>query len=160
MRINLSRISALIFLLLFSIYSYLAGEIRVFSFDVDAPFNAKTFPKLISYIGILFSFLALVFSKNKDEPVSQFEWLKVFILFVLVFTYGLIIKTVGFFLSTNLFLIIAYYYLGVRSIKLILFCSVPVVAGLQFMLHDLLDVYIRDPLLQSIGIISWSKVLL
>ena len=154
MRINLSRISALICLLLFSIYSYLAGEIRVFSFDVDAPFNAKTFPKLISYIGILFSFLALVFSKNEDEPVSQFEWLKVFILFVLVFTYGLIIKTVGFFLSTNLFLIIAYYYLGVRSIKLILFCSVPVVAGLQFMLHDLLDVYIRDPLLQSIGIIS------
>ena len=154
MRINLSRISALIFLLLFSIYSYLAGEIKVFTFDVDAPFNAKTFPKLISYIGILFSFLALIFSKNDDEPVSQYEWLKVFVLFVLVFSYGLIIKTVGFFLSTNLFLIIAYYYLGVRSIKLIFFCSVPVVAGLQFMLHELLDVYIRDPLLQSIGIIS------
>ena len=154
MRINLSRISALIFLLLFSIYSYLAGEIRVFTFDVDAPFNAKTFPKLISYIGILFSFLALVFSKNEEEPIGQYEWLKVFILFILVFTYGLIIKTIGFFLSTNLFLIIAYYYLGVRSIKLIFFCSVPVVAGLQFMLHELLDVYIRDPLLQSIGIIS------
>ena len=154
MRINLSRISALIFLLLFSIYSYLSGEIRVFTFDVDAPFNAKTIPRLISYIGILFSFLALIFSKNEDEPVSQYEWVKVFILFVLVFSYGLIIKTVGFFLSTNLFLIIAYYYLGVRSIKLIFFCSVPVVAGLQFMLHELLDVYIRDPLLQSIGIIS------
>ena len=154
MRINLSRISALIFLLLFSIYSNLSGEIKVFTFDVDAPFNAKTFPRLISYIGILFSFLALIFSKNEDEPVSQYEWLKVFVLFVLVFSYGLIIKTVGFFLSTNLFLIIAYYYLGVRSIKLIFFCSVPVVAGLQFMLHELLDVYIRDPLLQSIGIIS------
>tara|TARA_B100000085_G_C18309563_1_gene417703 strand:+ start:53 stop:517 length:465 start_codon:yes stop_codon:yes gene_type:complete len=154
LRINLSRISALIFLLLFSIYSYLAGEIKVFTFDVDAPFNAKTFPKLISYIGILFSFLALIFSKNDDEPVSQYEWLKVFVLFVLVFTYGLIIKTVGFFLSTNLFLIIAYYYLGVRSIKLIFFCSVPVVAGLQFLLHELLDVYIRDPFLQTIGIIS------
>jgi putative tricarboxylic transport membrane protein len=154
LRINLSRISALIFLLLFSIYSYLAGEIRVFTFDVDAPFNAKTFPRLISYIGILFSFLALIFSKNEDEPVSQYEWLKVIVLFVLVFTYGVIIKTVGFFLSTNLFLIIAYYYLGVRSVKLIFFCSVPVVAGLQFMLHELLDVYIRDPLLQSIGIIS------
>jgi hypothetical protein len=25
------------------------------------------------------------------------------------------------------------------------------------MLHELLDVYIRDPLLQSIGIISWLK---
>ena len=154
MRINLTRISALIFLLLFSIYSYLAREILVFTFDVDAPFNAKTFPKLISYVGILFSFLALIFSKNEEEPVSQYEWLKVFILFILVFSYGLIIKSVGFFLSTNLFLIIAYYYLGVRSIKLIFFCSVPVVAGLQFLLHELLDVYIRDPLLQSIGIIS------
>ena len=154
MRINLSRISALIFLLLFCIYSYLAGEIKVFTFDVDAPFNAKTFPKLISYIGILFSFLALVFSRNEEEPVSQYEWLKVCVLFILVFTYGLIIKIVGFFLSTNLFLIIAYYYLGVRNIKVIFFCSVPVVAGLQFMLHELLDVYIRDPLLQSIGIIS------
>ena len=154
MRINLSRISALIFLLLFSIYSYLSGEIRVFTFDVYSPFNAKTFPSLISYIGILFSLLAFIFSKNEDEPVSQYEWLKVFVLFVLVFIYGLIIKTVGFFLSTNLFLIIAYYYLGVRSVKLIFFCSVPVVAGLQFMLHELLDVYIRDPLLQSIGIIS------
>ena len=154
MRVNLSRISALIFLLLFCIYSYLAGEIKVFTFDVDAPFNAKTFPKLISYIGILFSFLDLIFSRNEEEPVSQYEWLKVFVLFVLVFTYGLIIKTVGFFLSTNLFLIIAYYYLGVRNIKVIFFCSVPVVAGLQFMLHELLDVYIRDPLLQSIGIIS------
>jgi len=98
--------------------------------------------------------LALIFSKNEDEPVSQYEWVKVFVLFVLVFSYGLIIKTAGFFLSTNLFLIIAYYYLGVRSIKLIFFCSVPVVAGLQFLLHELLDVYIRDPLLQSIGIIS------
>ena len=105
-------------------------------------------------ISLICLLIVLIFSKNEDEPVSQYEWLKVFVLFVLVFTYGLIIKTVGFFLSTNLFLITAYYYLGVRNFKLIFFCSVPVVAGLQFLLHELLDVYIRDPLLQSIGIIS------
>ena len=154
MSINYTRISALIFLLLFLVYSYLAGEIRVFSFDENADFNARTFPKFISYLGIAVSFLTLVLSKNEDESFGQYEWLKVFGLFVLVFTYGIIIKSVGFFLSTNLFLLISYYYLGVRSYKVLLLSSFPVVAGLQFMLHGLLDVYIRDPFLQFLGVIS------
>jgi len=152
--INYTRISALIFLLLFLVYSYLAGEIRVFSFDENADFNARTFPQFISYLGIVVSFLTLVLSKNEDESFGQYEWLKVFGLFVLVFTYGIIIKSVGFFLSTNLFLLISYYYLGVRSYKVLLLSSFPVVAGLQFMLHELLDVYIRDPFLQFLGVIS------
>ena len=154
MSISYTRISALIFLLFFIIYSYLAGEIKVFVFDEDADFNARTFPKLISYLGIIFSFLTLVLSKNEDEPLGQYEWFKVFILFILVFTYGIIIKSIGFFLSTNLFLLISYYYLGVRNYKVLLLCSLPVVAGLQFMLHGLLNVYIRDPFLQFLGIIS------
>ena len=154
MSINYTRISALIFLLIFLVYSYLAGEIRVFSFDENADFNARTFPKFISYLGIAVSFLTLVLSKNEDESFGQYEWLKVFGLFVLVFTYGIIIKSVGFFLSTNLFLLISYYYLGVRSYKTLLLCSFPVVAGLQFMLHELLDVYIRDPFLHYLGVIS------
>ena len=157
MRINYTRISAFIFLLLFLIYSYLANEIRVFAFDENADFNARTFPKLISYLGIIVSFLTLVLSKNEDEPLKQFEWIKVLVLFLLVFTYGLIIKSVGFFISTNLFLIFSYYYLGVRNYKVILFCSFPVVAALQFMLHGLLDVYIRDPFLKMLGVISWLR---
>ena len=154
MSISYTRISALIFLLFFIIYSYLAGEIKVFIFDENADFNARTFPKLISYLGIFFSFLTLVLTKGEDEPLGQYEWLKVFVLFVLVFTYGIIIKSIGFFISTNLFLLVAYYYLGVRNCKVLLLCSIPVVAALQFMLHGLLDVYIRDPFLQFLGIIS------
>ena len=154
MRISYTRISALIFLLFFIIYSYLAGEIKVFVFDENADFNARTFPKLISYLGIIFSFLTLVLTKSEDEPLGQYEWFKVFILFILVFTYGIIIKSIGFFLSTNLFLLISYYYLGVRNFKVLLLCSIPVVSALQFMLHGLLNVYIRDPFLQFLGIIS------
>jgi len=154
MTINYSRISAFVFLLIFLIYSYLAGEIRVFAFDENADFNARTFPKLISYLGIAVSFLTLVLSKNEDENLGQYEWISVLVLFVLVFTYGLLIKSIGFFISTNLFLIISYLYLGVRSYKVIIFSSFPVVAALQFMLHGLLDVYIRDPFLQLLGVIS------
>ena len=154
MSISYTRISALVFLLLFVVYSYLAGEVKVFVFDEDADFNARTFPKLISYLGITFSFLTLVLSKSEDEPLGQYEWFKVFILFILVFTYGIIIKSIGFFLSTNLFLLISYYYLGVRNFKVLLLCSIPVVSAIQFMLHGLLNVYIRDPFLQFLGIIS------
>ena len=154
MSISYTRISALVFLLLFIIYSYLAGEIKVFVFDENADFNARTFPKLISYLGIIVSFLTLVLSKGEDQPLNQFEWIKVLILFALVFTYGLIIKSIGFFISTNLFLIFSYYYLGVRNYKVIVLCSFPVVAVLQFMLHGLLDVYIRDPFLKLLGVIS------
>ena len=93
-------------------------------------------------------------SKSEDEPLGQYEWFKVLILFILVFTYGIIIKSIGFFLSTNLFLLISYYYLGVRNFKVLLLCSIPVVSALQFMLHGLLNVYIRDPFLQFLGIIS------
>ena len=154
MTINYTRISAFVFLLIFLIYSYLAGEIRVFAFDENADFNARTFPKLISYLGILVSLLTLVLSKNEKEDMGQYEWVSVIILFALVFSYGLLIKTIGFFVSTNLFLIISYLYLGVRSYKVIILSSLPVVAGLQFMLHGLLDVYIRDPFLQFLGVIS------
>jgi len=154
MTINYTRISAFVFLLIFLIYSYLAGEIRVFAFDENADFNARTFPKLISYLGIIVSLLTLVLSKNEEENMSQYEWISVIILFALVFSYGLLIKTIGFFVSTNLFLIISYLYLGVRNYKVIIFSSFPVVAALQFMLHGLLDVYIRDPFLQFLGVIS------
>jgi len=154
MTINYTRISAFIFLLIFLIYSYLAGEIRVFAFDENADFNARTFPKLISYLGIIVSLLTLVLSKNEDENMVQYEWISVIILFALVFSYGLLIKTIGFFVSTNLFLIVSYLYLGVRNYKVIILSSLPVVAGLQFMLHGLLDVYIRDPFLQFLGVIS------
>ena len=154
MTINYTRISAFIFLLIFLIYSYLAGEIRVFAFDENADFNARTFPKLISYLGIAVSFLTLVLSKNENEDLGQYEWISVLVLFALVFSYGVLIKSIGFFISTNLFLIISYIYLGVRSYKVIVLSSFPVVAGLQFMLHGLLDVYIRDPFLQFLGVIS------
>ena len=155
MTLNYTRISAFVFLLIFLIYSYLAGEIRVFAFDENADFNARTFPKLISYLGIAVSFLTLVLSKNENEDLGQYEWISVLVLFALVFSYGVLIKSIGFFISTNLFLIISYIYLGVRSYKVIVLSSFPVVAGLQFMLHGLLDVYIRDPFLQSLGVISW-----
>ena len=156
MRINLSRISALIFLLLFSIYSYLAGEIRVFSFDVDAPFNAKTFPIYLGYSGMFFSGLKIVLPDQKPIEVdpTYLEFKKTILLVLTMTVYGATILKVGFFLSTSLFLVFSYYFLGERRWKYIIIFSFPFVAIFMYLLHGVLAVYLRDPLLKYIGIMG------
>ena len=44
MKINSVKIISLLFFVLSAFYLYTAYQIQVFSFDEDAPFNAKTFP--------------------------------------------------------------------------------------------------------------------
>ena len=156
MRINLSRISALIFLLLFSIYSYLSGEIRVFTFDVDAPFNAKTFPIYLGYAGMFFSGLKIVLPDPKPIRVdpTYLEFKKTILLVLTMIVYGATILKVGFFLSTSLFLIFSYYFLGERRWKYIIIFSFPFVAIFMYLLHGVLAVYLRDPLLKYLGIMG------
>ena len=96
MNINYTRLSALIFLLFFIVYSYLASEIRVFVFDENADFNARTFPTFISYLGIFVSFLTLVLSKNKQEKLGHYEWLKVIVLFVKFGSHPIFVKVIVF----------------------------------------------------------------
>ena len=61
---------------------------------------------------------------------------------------------VGFFLSTSLFLVFSYYFLGERRWKYILIFSFPFVAIFMYLLHGVLAVYLRDPLLKYIGIMG------
>ena len=68
--------------------------------------------------------------------------------------YGLTILRAGFFLSTSFFLLFAYYFLGERRWKLMLIFSFPFVALFVFLLHGILDIYLRDPFLKLLGI-NW-----
>ena len=53
-----------------------------------------------------------------------------------------------------IFLLFAYYFLGERRWKLMLIFSFPFVALFVFLLHGLLDIYLRDPFLKLLGIIG------
>ena len=156
MKINSVKIISLLFFVLSAFYLYTAHQIQVFSFDENAPFNAKTFPIYLGYAGMFFSGLKLVLPDLKPVEVDAkyLEFKKTILLVLAVIFYGVTILKVGFFLSTSLFLVFSYYFLGERRWKLILIFSFPFVAIFMYLLHGVLQVYLRDPLLKYIGIMG------
>ena len=102
------------------------------------------------------SALRMILPEKTIEEVDHkvLDYKKVILLVIIMIFYGLTILKVGFFLSTSIFLIFAYYFLGERRWKWMLLFSFPFVALFMFLLHGLLDIYLRDPLLKYLGIIG------
>ncbi len=156
MRISTDKIISLLFFVLSAFYLYQTYQIQVFSFDENAPFNAKTFPTFLSYLGMFLSILYVALPEKKPSQVNHkvLDYKSVFYLIIIVTIYGLIILKLGFFLSTSLFLFFSYYLLGERRWVWMFVLSFPFVALFMFLLHGLLDIYLRDPILKMLGVIG------
>ncbi len=156
MRISTDKIISLLFFVLSVFYLYQTYQIQVFSFDENAPFNAKTFPTFIAYFGMFLSILYVVLPEKSHSEVSHkvLDYKSVLFLIVITTIYGFIILRAGFFLSTSLFLLFSYYFLGERRWVWMFVLSFPFVALFMFLLHGLLDIYLRDPFLKMLGIIG------
>jgi putative tricarboxylic transport membrane protein len=131
-KINSVKIISLLFFVLSAFYLYTAHQIQVFAFDEGAAFNAKTFPIYLGYAGMFFAGLKIALPDPKPIEVDP--------------AYLDFKKTI--------FLVAAYYFLGERRWKYILIFSFPFVAIFMYLLHGLLAVYLRDPLLKYIGIMG------
>tara|TARA_Y100001970_G_scaffold202967_1_gene247061 strand:- start:1595 stop:2065 length:471 start_codon:yes stop_codon:yes gene_type:complete len=155
-RISTDKIISLLFFVLSAFYLYQTYQIQVFSFDENAPFNAKTFPTFLSYLGMFLSILYVALPEKKPSQVNHkvLDYKSVFYLIIIVTIYGLIILKLGFFLSTSLFLFFSYYLLGERRWVWMFVLSFPFVALFMFLLHGLLDIYLRDPILKMLGVIG------
>ena len=156
MKISSVKIISLLFFILSAFYLYQTYQIQVFSFDENAPFNAKTFPTFIAYFGMLLSLLYVVLPERSRSEVDHkiLDYKSVLFLIVITIIYGFIILKAGFFLSTSLFLFFSYYFLGERRWIWMFVLSFPFVALFMFLLHGLLDIYLRDPFLKMLGIIG------
>ena len=156
MRISIDKIISLLFFVLSAFYLHQTYQIQVFSFDEDAPFNAKTFPTFIAYIGMFLSILYVALPERTSYKVDYkvLDYKSTLFLVIITVIYGFVILKVGFFLSTSLFLFFSYYFLGERRWVWMFVLSFPFVALFMFLLHGLLDVYLRDPLLKILGIIG------
>ena len=156
MRISTDKIISLLFFILSVFYLYQTYQIQVFSFDEHAPFNAKTFPTFLAYLGIFLSLLYVVLPERNPSYVDHkvLDYKSTLFLIVIVTIYGFILLKAGFFLSTSLFLFFSYYFLGERRWKYIIIFSFPFVAIFMYLLHGVLAVYLRDPLLKYIGIMG------
>ena len=104
-------------------------------------------------------FLSILYVALPEKKPSQvnhkvLDYKSVFYLIIIVTIYGLIILKLGFFLSTSLFLFFSYYLLGERRWVWMFVLSFPFVALFMFLLHGLLDIYLRDPILKMLGVIG------
>ena len=118
--------------------------------------DVKTFPIYLGYAGMFFSGLKIVLPDQKPVKVdpTYLEFKKTILLVLTMIVYGATILKVGFFLSTSLFLVFSYYFLGERRWKYIIIFSFPFVAIFMYLLHGVLAVYLRDPLLKYLGIMG------
>ena len=156
MRLSTVKIISLLFFIFSAFYLYTAYQIRVFSFDENAPFNARTLPIYLGYFGMFISGLKIALPEKTSEEVDQqfLNYKKTLVLILIMVIYGLTIRSVGFFLSTSLFLISSYYFLGERRWLRMFLLSFPFVAIFMFLIHGLLDIYLTDPILKSLGVIG------
>ena len=156
MKISSVKIISLLFFILSAFYLYTAYQIQVFSFDENAAFNAKTFPIYLGYAGMFLAGLKIILPEKLKEEVDHkvLDYKKVIFLVIIMIFYGLTILRVGFFVSTSIFLLLSYYFLGERRWKFMIIFSFPFVAIFMFLLHGLLNIYLRDPFLKYLGIIG------
>ena len=156
MRISTDKIISLLFFILSALYLHQTYQIRVFSFDENAPFNAKTLPTFIAYLGMFLSILYVVLPERNPSKVDHkvLDYKSTLFLIIIATIYGFAILKAGFFLSTSLFLFFSYYFLGERRWIWMFVLSFPFVALFMFLLHGLLDIYLRDPFLKMLGIIG------
>jgi len=155
-RISTDKIISLLFFILSVFYLYQTFQIQVFSFDEHAPFNAKTFPTFLAYLGMFLSVLYLILPERNPSIVNHkvLDYKSSLFLVIITVIYGYVILKAGFFLSTSLFLFFSYYFLGERRWLWMFVLSFPLVAIFMYLLHGILDVYLRDPLLKMLGVIG------
>ena len=156
MRISPTKFISLLFLALSVFYLYTAYNIQVFAFDENAPFNARTFPIYLGWAGIILSSLKIVLPENVTTEVNHkhLDYKSIIYLIVISLIYAAVILKIGYFISTSLFLFASYYFLGERRWVLMFILSFPFVAAFMYLLHGLLNIYLRDPFLKYIGVMG------
>lgn len=152
------RVSALFFLALSIAYGLLSQDIELYPGSEEEPFTARSFPLILAWSGAVIAFLILVSPPGREVEAETIfggrYWGRVVALCFLMVAYGLAIKSVGFFISTTLFLMAGFRILGERRWKVLVFVPLPVAGAFQFVLHGLLGIYIVDPALKALGIIQ------
>ena len=156
MRISPTKFISLLFLVLSVFYLYTAYNIQVFAFDENAPFNARTFPIYLGWAGIILSSLKIILPEKITTEVNHkhLDYKSISYLIIISLIYAAIILKIGYFISTSLFLFASYYFLGERRWGLMFILSFPFVAAFMYLLHGLLNIYLRDPFLKYIGVMG------
>ena len=143
------KVGALLMLLFSMGYGLLTFRIPLSFMARNETFTSQTMPFALAVLGIILSLLILVLpivdpkgKRTLKEETRGMDWKKAILLVVGMIIYGLVIKWLGFIISSIIFLLCGFYILGERRIKRMLLASIPLVILLWFVMSALLGVYI------------------
>ncbi|MGB0844079.1 MAG: tripartite tricarboxylate transporter TctB family protein [Alphaproteobacteria bacterium] len=153
----LDRWIALIILGFCLVYGYTAW----FTMDADlAPFMKRypiwpsTFPKVLSILGMMASFVIL-FGLEKsglaEEKAADIDYRRLteyklgqaVILLALMVAYAICLRPLGFILSTTAFLVLGSFTLGERKWHIMLPVSLIATVGVWYLVQQVLGIYLR-----------------
>lgn len=147
-----SRIGALFFFLFSAFYFYKSFDIHLLNSTLSDVMTARTFPYYLGILGMLISALILIFSFMKIDKEDLFDMEKlrtydykkgIYLVFAMLF-YGYTIRSLGFVISTIIFLMIGFRVLEEKSWKVILFTSFGISIAFWLLLTQLLGIYIEN----------------
>jgi putative tricarboxylic transport membrane protein len=143
------KVGALVMMLFSVAYGLMALKIPLSFLAQNEFFTSRTMPYALSVLGIVLTLLILVLptadpsgKRSLKEETHGMDWKTAILLVVGMIVYGLVMKWIGFIVSSILFLLCGFYILGERRVKRMLLASIPLVILLWFVMSSLLGVYI------------------
>jgi len=150
---SLERALALFFLLVSLIYGYTA----FFIIDATLPPYAKlspvwpsSFPKIIALVGIVIGFFLIFSQSNKNESSAinmhtfmSYRLRPALALLSMMVAYALLLRPMGFVISTFSFLVIGAVILGERKLVLLTLIASVCAVGIWYLVQQVLGIYLR-----------------
>ena len=143
------KLGALVIMLFSIAYGLMAFKIPLSFLAQNEFFTSRTMPYALAVLGIILALMILVMptvdpagKKSFQEETRGMDWKTAILLVIGMIIYGLVMKWLGFMISSILFLLGGFYVLGERRIKRMLLASIPLVILLWFVMSSLLGVYI------------------
>lgn len=147
-----SRIGALFFFIFSAFYFYKSFEIHLLRSTLSDVMTARTFPYYLGIMGMVISALILIFSFIKIdkndlldlEKLRTYDFKKGIYLVLAMLFYGYTIRSLGFVISTIIFLIIGFKVLEEKNWKVIILTSFGVSIIFWLLLTQLLGIYVEN----------------
>lgn len=150
---SLERSLALFFLLVSIIYGYTAFFIidgTLPPFAKLSPVWPSSFPKIIALVGIFIGFGLIISQSNKDDkPAMNMETFRSYhlrpalILLLMMVAYALLLRPMGFVITTFSFLVIGAVVLGERKLTLLMIVASVCAFGVWYLVQQVLGIYLR-----------------
>jgi putative tricarboxylic transport membrane protein len=151
----LDKVIALVFLLVCLLYGYVAFytmDATLPPFMKHNPIWPSSLPKILAVLGIVASlFVILGKSEPQDEDgddinyrqLANYEYGKAVAMLLLMVGYALGLSTLGFLLSTCLFLFLGTWILGERRWLLSIIVSLIAAFFVWYLVQQVLGIYLR-----------------